>query len=837
MKLTTPMETTNNHDSHSTETAVSTIAATSSTTKATTATTPALICNEEKRIETTTSTLIQSIKTTTATTTTTTNNSDINPPSSSTSTSWTIANVVNGYTGKESYEFGDVTKRILFGKRVTTTTTNNSDIDDNDDGGCSTIAKQQQQSNLIIIDDVTSTAIDNNNVSSRSSSSKATTLSSSSSWSIFGNTKSSSSSLMEETKNNTMNTDPVQATTSTVEEDECRRDSIVTTTSTIAPPSSSSWSIFGTTNPSTTINSSDGGGRGWERISSLSSEDNNNANNTLSQLVRKEIAVTDEPTLPSLSSSWSIFGKKSVTTEDAMDDISPLNSSCIDNKKDEINCLEEVKEPIINIVKTTTNDEEQQSVITPGGVLVSAGAKFATKTTTTTFAAAKTTTSTIGTVVGGVAGFAIAGPVGSIVGSQIGRNISTVGITLVESGVGLSYLVVDIAKAANFKPIRSINSEKKERELKLINSTLVLVRPDIYVEPIWGDYATEARRLWELKMQKSISSSSSSSSTSSVSVFNNTNNSSKDERNVRYQKDIDIIKAEAGELTMKDKIFLLVNRILNDKLSLPGYQYRYLILKHKRRTMFGTNDDNHVVPTADVNDHEYDEPSLRSCRQDAHGIIKHITATLLEVRPGLASSSTMTELTACAVETLIFLELYDDCLGEIKLQMEEKDENLVAKMKALKKKYSSAERTTTSVGNNNSISKDGDAIVPFTTTVSKLAIVALQSLPPAHTPTEKLLHCVEFLECISIHFSTTFHGKCIDADTMLLMVCQHVLVANVPHLHAEVAFIEEFSRDEQLLCGKEGYALITLQASLHYLDSLEELPCDVLPSIETECIK
>jgi hypothetical protein len=51
--------------------------------------------------------------------------------------------------------------------------------------------------------------------------------------------------------------------------------------------------------------------------------------------------------------------------------------------------------------------------------------------------------------------------------------------------------------------------------------------------------------------------------------------------------------------------------------------------------------------------------------------------------------------------------------------MEEKDENLVAKMKALKKKYSSAERTTTSVGNNNSISKDGDAIVPFTTTVSK----------------------------------------------------------------------------------------------------------------------
>jgi hypothetical protein len=167
--------------------------------------------------------------------------------------------------------------------------------------------------------------------------------------------------------------------------------------------------------------------------------------------------------------------------------------------------------------------------------------------------------------------------------------------------------------------------------------------------------------------------------------------------------------------------------------------------------------------------------------------------------------------------------------------MEEKDENLVAKMKALKKKYSSTGKCkTASVDNNtNSIIND-DMIVPSTTTVSQLAIVALQSLPPAHTPTEKLVHCVEFLECISLHFSTTYRGKCIDADTMLLMVCQHILVANVPHLHAEVAFIEEFSRDEQLLSGKEGYALITLQASLHYLDSLEELPCDILPSIETE---
>jgi hypothetical protein len=85
--------------------------------------------------------------------------------------------------------------------------------------------------------------------------------------------------------------------------------------------------------------------------------------------------------------------------------------------------------------------------------------------------------------VGGVAGFAIVGLVGVIVGSRIGRNISTVGAA-VESGAGLSSLVADLTKAANFLSLRSI--VKKERELKLINSTLILVWPDIYVEPILG---------------------------------------------------------------------------------------------------------------------------------------------------------------------------------------------------------------------------------------------------------------------------------------------------------------------------------------------------------------
>ena len=115
--------------------------------------------------------------------------------------------------------------------------------------------------------------------------------------------------------------------------------------------------------------------------------------------------------------------------------------------------------------------------------------------------------------------------------------------------------------------------------------------------------------------------------------------------------------------------------------------------------------------------------------------------------------------------------------------------------------------------------------------VSQSAISALQTVPLAHTPTDNLLHCVEFLECVSAHFSSTFRGKCIDADTLLLMVCQHVVAANIPHLHAKVASIEEFSRDKQLLSGKEGDSLITLQALLHYLNSLGDLPSDISLSL------
>ena len=65
------------------------------------------------------------------------------------------------------------------------------------------------------------------------------------------------------------------------------------------------------------------------------------------------------------------------------------------------------------------------------------------------------------------------------------------------------------------------------------------------------------------------------------------------------------------------------------------------------------------------------------------------------------------------------------------------------------------------------------------------------------------------------------------ADSLLKMVCQHVLVAKVFAINAQIGFVEEFARDEQLLRGKEGYALVTLQASLHFLNASNDFERDI----------
>ena len=72
-------------------------------------------------------------------------------------------------------------------------------------------------------------------------------------------------------------------------------------------------------------------------------------------------------------------------------------------------------------------------------------------------------------------------------------------------------------------------------------------------------------------------------------------------------------------------------------------------------------------------------------------------------------------------------------------------------------------------------------------------------------------------------------GEDCSADSLLKVVCQHVVyLENNICSYAEIVFLEEFSRDEALLRGREGYALVTLQACLEFLQVTEDLKKDVL---------
>ncbi|KAL7471911.1 hypothetical protein ACHAXS_012216 [Conticribra weissflogii] len=486
----------------------------------------------------------------------------------------------------------------------------------------------------------------------------------------------------------------------------------------------------------------------------------------------------------------------------------------------------EIADAIISPQKTQQN-ETQQQIIRP----VRTSIEIIRKTSQTTKSISKA--SAVGMVAGGVAGLAIAGPAGVVMGAQIGKTVMAVGAA-VEGTVSVGVLVVSLAAAAKYGI-----AEKGKRELALANEavglgerTLVLVRPDIEVDPIWGEYAREARKSWEEMSKDSTHSSWGSGFGNLFSSFSSSNYVNSPERDARYRHDSDIVKVDSSELATRDKVFLLVNRILNDKMSLPGYVYRHLIRKHIVRSAVGDESVDFKPSPSDSEDLEVvqsQKNNSRSSRRDAHGIIKHVTAALLEVRPGLASSPSMTEMSATAVEMLVFGEIYDEVFNEISQLTKEQDDNLSVKVEKLFDHSNNFDKSLNSCC-------DGAG----SKMVSQKAIAALGSLPEAHTSADKLSLCVEFLECVSEHFTTLYKensgggknndmNQCIDADTLLKMVCQHVIAARVKKLHAEVLFMEEFSRDEQLLRGKEGYALITLQASLHYLDSLNELQNDIFP--------
>ena len=463
--------------------------------------------------------------------------------------------------------------------------------------------------------------------------------------------------------------------------------------------------------------------------------------------------------------------------------------------------------------------------------------------------------SVAGSIVGGVAGLALAGPAGAIMLSKVCQTAGVFSI-LLDGTMSIGVLVAGAA-AAQFAAEQVAQGGSRMLALgggKEGSRAVMLVRPNVIVDPVWGELTDAAKRSHPKVL------ATTKRTLSGAGFLANHQAKVADQAKIRRNEvDADIVNSDEYEIATPDKVVLIVSRSLNDRLSLPGHVYNKLIHEYRRRaeerkvekaklssdekiTETKSIDDNGTAGDNDDDDrscdgeNEEESKFCRARRQDAHGVIKHVTATLLEVRPGLGATSSLTELTASSVESLVFGELYDSVFEEICEETAQKDDALMTKMYEIESEHQARRKARMEELSNSrgGATDDEDEFVDCVEfpiadeNISVDALEALLSMSDAKSSVDKLEFCVKFLEAISVHFDQAAGGgKAVSADYLLKMVCEHIIVAKVPRLNAELAFLEEFARDEQLLRGKEGYSLVTLQASLHFLNASKDFDGDI----------
>jgi hypothetical protein len=410
--------------------------------------------------------------------------------------------------------------------------------------------------------------------------------------------------------------------------------------------------------------------------------------------------------------------------------------------------------------------------------------------------------SVTGQIVGGAAGLALAGPAGALIGSKLGsaaciltvlirgRRVILIGAGALAAGLTIQKSIAQGRLQNTDFHLLPLNSSLLSGSAGKENNVM-LIRPNIQIDPEWVFIVERATEEYC--------------------------------RNGKAIETIDTDIVNATEVDTREKVLLLVARNLNDKRSYAGFMYRSLIKEHKQRSEPQCQQEecdekitDTAVPPSDAGvdgrspsqtqsqndgtsndeDTEANPLLILSCPQnaktDAHAVIIKVTEALLKTQRSLSASGALREMTTDAVEIFILGELYQSIFDAIVVDTEDRDNALDKKIEEL-----------------------GNEIDPsdMIQGVSCEAVKMIQSLGSSCSAVEKLECFVTFLEFISDSWS----GGAMDADSLLGRVCCHIVLARVPNIHAEVMFAEEFAKDEQLLRGKLGYALVTMQASLHIL--------------------
>ena len=260
----------------------------------------------------------------------------------------------------------------------------------------------------------------------------------------------------------------------------------------------------------------------------------------------------------------------------------------------------------------------------------------------------------VGGIAGGMAGLVMAGPAGAVFGVKCGQTAGVLSV-VIEGSVTVGVLVAGAA-AGSFTA-KQIQQHAEQRVISIgeegSKRKVLLVRPHVWIDPAWELICETAKRQAPAVRKSPMLSLLTGSPAKQAQMA----------KKERYQRDSDIVQTAEFELQTEEKVFLLVSRILNDKLSLPGHVYRALVKEHSRRAQerkleyisLAIEEMEAKVQHCNIDKQAEKEylataTSIRFRRLDTHAVIKHVTATLLEVRPGFASSPAITEMSATAVE-------------------------------------------------------------------------------------------------------------------------------------------------------------------------------------------
>ncbi|CAM9246893.1 unnamed protein product, partial [Sphacelaria rigidula] len=209
--------------------------------------------------------------------------------------------------------------------------------------------------------------------------------------------------------------------------------------------------------------------------------------------------------------------------------------------------------------------------------------------------------------------------------------------------------------------------------------------------------------------------------------------------------------------------------------------------------------------------------------RDVHGVLRELTRAVLAWCPRIAASDEATIHAVNCIDQRVFAETYGPVYDHI------------ARGASVRERDTALERRARADAD----ARQASGQPSLAGLCRREVLASFRAAGAARTGRDKLGLLVRGVEEISVALPPSA-----TTDTLLWSLCRHLAAASIagglppeavagttlekdgeegrsaaalPRPHAEVAFLEQFMRDESWLMGKEGYVLTTVDAALHAL--------------------